>query len=237
MMFYFNHCPKCGGTARIDAQTFIERAKKIHGNKYDYSSVIYNGAHSQLKINCPEHGIFIQKSYAHINNKQGCPRCGGTGRLTQKTFIERAKQIHGDKYDYSNVNYKNNKIYINITCRRHKAFKQKPNCHLNGRGCPHCSHHVSKGETEWLNSLNILECNRQIKIKQFRVDALVGNTVYEFNGDYWHGNPKIFGPEKINKVTKNTFGELYRRTLEKEQKLRNMGYTVVSMWESDWKIN
>jgi hypothetical protein len=60
------------------------------------------------------------------------------------------------------------------------------------------------------------------------------NTIFEFNGDYWHGNPSVYQPEEINKSTKTTFGELYQRTIEKERMLKQMGFNVVSVWEKDW---
>lgn len=60
------------------------------------------------------------------------------------------------------------------------------------------------------------------------------NTIFEFNGDYWHGNPSVYQPEEINKSTKTTFGELYQRTIEKEKMLKQMGFNVVSVWEKDW---
>ena len=60
------------------------------------------------------------------------------------------------------------------------------------------------------------------------------NTVYEFNGDYWHGNPDVYDADAINKTTKTTFGELHKQTLEKESTLKKMGFNVVSVWEKEW---
>ena len=96
-------------------------------------------------------------------------------------------------------------------------------------------------ETEWLDHLGIPMEWRQIKISignsHFFVDAYdpTTNTVYEFHGDFWHGNPEVFHPYKINKVAKKTFGNLYKATLKKENILKNAGYNVISIWESDWK--
>lgn len=99
---------------------------------------------------------------------------------------------------------------------------------------------ASFAETEWLDSLNIPMEWRQIKISvgdtYFFVDAYdpATNTVYEFHGDFWHGNPKIFHPYKINKVAKKTFGKLYSATLKKENILKSAGYNIISIWEDDW---
>ena len=64
------------------------------------------------------------------------------------------------------------------------------------------------------------------------------NTIYEFHGDFWHGNPKKYRSDDINKITKCTFGILYEKTMQKEKTIKELGYNLVVMWESDWnKIN
>lgn len=113
-----------------------------------------------------------------------------------------------------------------------------------GSGCPNCSHKISYPELAWINSLNISNLNFQKKIningKRFKLDAYdpATNTVYEFNGDYYHGNPDIFDSEDYNETCKKTFGELYQKTLDKEKLLISAGYNVITMWENDWnKLN
>jgi len=59
-------------------------------------------------------------------------------KLTTEEFIERAKKIHGDKYDYSEVNYINAKIKVEIICKIHGHFFKNPFDHLSGQGCPLC---------------------------------------------------------------------------------------------------
>lgn len=122
-------------------------------------------------------------------------------------------------------------------CRRTGGAREKS----NKSGCPHCSFRTSKTEHLWLDSFKIPKENRQIKIrinnKSFFVDGFdpSTNTVYEFDGDYWHGNPKIYKPEDVNKVSKKTFKELYEYTLNKKKLLEENGYNVINIWESDWK--
>ncbi len=106
-------------------------------------------------------------------------------------------------------------------------------------GCLECSRgNVSKISQKWLDSLGVPKKYREFIIKKLgiRVDAYVPetNTVYEFLGDFWHGNPKIFPPEKLNRVNKKTFGELYEVTLKRLKLLKLKGYNVVYIWENDY---
>jgi len=99
---------------------------------------------------------------------------------------------------------------------------------------------ISKLEKQWLNSLRILKCNRQFKIyyqdTYYIADGYdpYTNTLYEFNGDFWHGNPKKYNAKDINPISKIAFGTLYNQTIEKQKILRSLGYNVVSIWESDF---
>ena len=100
--------------------------------------------------------------------------------------------------------------------------------------------HIKK--RNWiLNLLEIPANNRNVEIKThdktYNVDAKIGNIIVEFNGDFWHGNPEVFPSEKINKINKKSFGELYQKTIRKEQELKNLGYVVISVWEDDFRKN
>lgn len=153
-----NGCKKCSDDIkRLDTDEFIMRAKKSHGNKYDYSLVKYVGAFDKVKIICPIHGEFEQKATEHINNNRGCPKCGGTMKSNTNDFILKAKKIHRSKYDYSLVNYIDVSIKVEIICKKHGTFYQSPTNHLSGKGCPICNN--SKGENEILIFLK----NKNIK--------------------------------------------------------------------------
>jgi len=89
----------------MNTDTFIERAKNIHGDKYDYSSVNYINTNTIVTIICKEHGQFPQIPDFHLNRKCGCPKCSNNIILTIDEFIEKVRSVHGDKYDYSQVNY------------------------------------------------------------------------------------------------------------------------------------
>lgn len=121
---------------------FIEKAKKLHMDKYDYSKVSYINNKTKVCIICPKHGEFWQTPDTHLRSK-GCPFCGRERsslkqRITKETFIQKAKYIHGDKYNYSKVEYINDRTKICIICSEHGEFWQTPNNHLKGKGCPSC---------------------------------------------------------------------------------------------------
>jgi hypothetical protein len=198
-----------------------------------------------LPIICKNHGIFYQNSETHILNKGGCILCAGVKLKTTDEFISDARKIHGNKYDYSLVVYKNMNTLVSIVCALHGQFIQKPKDHIHSKtGCPKCGINISNPEIEWLNHMGVPDTvtTRQVKLsingKNMLVDAynLATNTVYEFWGDYWHGNPLIFASDKINKSNKKTFGELYNGTQLRRQLILNAGYNLIDIWESDWKI-
>lgn len=234
-------CDKCGGTSDLTAEKFKEKCIKIHNKKYDYLLTEYKSYNSKIIIICPDHGIFFQTPRNHLQGR-GCPKCGKTNVISTQEFIEKASKVHKEKYDYCLSNYINAKTKVKIICRTHGEFKQIPSDHFNGRGCSKCKYRISKKETAWLDSLNVLKEYRQISLimssgKRYEVDAFdpINNTVYEFNGDYWHGNPMKFDGDTWNQRTNCTFGELYQKTLSKKQELILNNYNVISIWENDFK--
>ena len=244
-------CPDCGGTKKSNTEQFIEKSNIKHDFKYDYSLVDYINDSTEVEIICSIHGSFPQNPDSHLQG-HGCQKCGvvRTALINTKSkeqFFADGHRVHNNKYDYSLVNYINNHTDVEIICPQHGSFPQTPNNHLQGTGCPRCSHIISKLEIQWLDSLNIPDDKEHryvyIKIanKTFKVDGFdpITNTIYEFYGDFWHGNPKVYNnnPNNINKANKKTFVELYQKTLAKEQILKSAGYNIVSIWESEFKIN
>lgn len=124
---------------------FIDKSTKIHNGYYDYSLTNYMSYNEPVDITCPKHGIFKQIPHSHLSG-YGCPKCGReTNALKQsqesrENFIKRSKEIHGDKYDYLLVKYKNNITNVDIICPVHGVFKQSPKTHLNGGECRECSY-------------------------------------------------------------------------------------------------
>jgi hypothetical protein len=235
-------CPVCGRLSISDKikstkEKFILSARQVHGNRYDYSEVTYGGNRKHVSIICKKHGKFLQRPMDHLAGC-GCQKCFGCPKKTLDAFIKQSKIIHGNKYDYSETLYNGNKIPVTIKCSIHGRFKVWPNNHIKGAGCPECYNpRVSKSETRFLDYINVPRKNRQYVIEGVgRVDGINKKKmiVYEFLGDFWHGNPKIYPPNKINNVTKNSFGELYSLTNLRMKKLRDLGYHVNYIWESDW---
>ena len=149
---------------------FIEKAKKVHGEKYDYSKVEYVNTKTKVCIICPKHGEFWQTPSNHL--KFGCNECGfdtssSKSKLSNDEFIEKAKAVHGDRYDYSKVKYINNHEKVCIVCPKHGEFWQAPSKHLSGQGCPIC-------KNSWLERevLNELKNNGVNYIFQYSPDFL-----------------------------------------------------------------
>lgn len=147
---------------------FVKRALEVHGNIYNYSLVDYKNSKKKIKIRCLKHGVFEQSPNNHLNGK-GCSECSyeklsNDRKKGRDQFIREAIEIHGDKYDYSLVNYKDNKTKVKIICKKHDVFKQKPNSHLSGCGCSKCRYDLfSKNyKKEWTdNEVNWLIENCQ----------------------------------------------------------------------------
>ena len=138
-------CSKCSGCYKYTTKEWIEKAKEVHGDKYDYSKVEYKKALEKIIIICIEHGEFKQTPNKHLNGRQGCIQCGilsasNKNRSNTEEFIKKSKEIHGDKYDYSKVEYIDSYTNVIIICKKHGEFKQTPNCHLRYQGCKKCGY-------------------------------------------------------------------------------------------------
>ena len=117
---------------KLTTQEFIDRARAVHGDRYDYTFVNYTSNKSKVSIICSKHGLFSMTPNSHLLG-QHCPKCSGKHRWTEQEFITQAKLVHGDyKYEYSAVNYVNNSTKVSIFCPEHGMFKQAPKSHLIG---------------------------------------------------------------------------------------------------------
>ncbi len=139
---------------------FIQKARSVHGNVYDYGKTVYTGSMATVKIKCPEHGVFYKQAYAHIGRGQGCPTCAKTDptknrakEFTLGTFIEQSKGHHGDFYDYSKVVYLGNSAKVEIICPEHGSFWQYPKYHRTGSGCRKCGDAATEYDTaSWVKA-------------------------------------------------------------------------------------
>ena len=128
---------------RLTQEEFIKKSKSIHEDKYDYSLVKFINNKTKIKIICPTHNIFEQRVDKHLRG-QGCAACVGKKPLTQKEFLRKAKEVHGERYDYSLVNYIGNSKKVIIICKDHGDFEQTPHSHMSGNGCLICSINFKK---------------------------------------------------------------------------------------------
>ena len=209
-------CFECGKTKYkekrfLGKEEFIKRATKIHNNKYNYSNVDYKNAMEKVCIICPEHGEFWQLPATHLQGI-GCPVCGKlkaskSHKLTTEKFIQRAKEIHGDKYDYSKTTYKNMKEPVCIICPTHGEFWQVAHTHLTNHGCPKCSSSALEISIKNILEKNNIKYLHQYKfewlkdIKQLIVDFYLPdyNIVIECQG-LQHFKPSNFGSKKTEKT-------------------------------------
>ena len=111
---------------------------EIHGDRYDYSLIDYVNSQKKIKIICREHGVFEQKPNAHISGK-GCNKCGGSFLRSKEEIITKFKEVHGNRYDYSLVDYINSNKKVKIICSEHGIFEQLVSNHFKGNNCPDCA--------------------------------------------------------------------------------------------------
>ena len=168
-------CPKCSKTSRTTEDEFIEKAKYVHNNFFDYEKGSFVNVSSKVGVICPIHGIFYQKANNHLNG-QGCPACKkekitheitklptknkSTTKYDTDTFIKKVKDIYGDKYALENVKYVNNRTLVYIGCREHGDFLITPNHLLAGRGCPKCSKNYHYNTEEAINEFKKIHGNK-----------------------------------------------------------------------------
>ncbi len=234
---------------KYTTETIIEKFREYWGDRFDYSLVIYEGTDNKVKIICEEHDIFELRPWQHKKGV-GCYKCGRieaakkigiSNRSNTGEFVAKAKVLFGDLYDYSKTIYVHSHKKVTVICQVHGEFKIQASCHLERQGCPMCNIQCSVRETIWLNDIGLLNDRKHRGVnlnlgKKTLVDGYdpETNTVYEFHGDFWHGNPKTFNKDDIHPMKKKTFGQLYGETLEKEKRIRDAGYHLVVMWESDY---
>lgn len=138
---YLNPCPNCLVDIRNTRyqQTKLEKAREVHGGRYDYHRVKYIGPKDKVEIICKEHGSFFQLLNIHVDYETHCPDCAKINRRKNNDhFIKKARLVHGDKYSYPKLKYEFIWNKVIITCNEHGDFEQRAGSHLDGSGCPRC---------------------------------------------------------------------------------------------------
>jgi len=214
-------CKICTGNKKLDTFEFIQKSQKKHNNKYDYSKSVYVNAFTKLTIICPEHGEFKTTARNHYYKGYGCKKCGYSNphnRISNDEFLKKSKNIHGDKYDYSLVNYTEGKKTITIVCKKHGKFKQQASSHLNGHGCRKCG--ASTGEKlintiltnnniDFIHQQQFKDCINPITNGKLKFDFYIPdrNLCIEYDGmqhfapvKYWGGNKTLEKTQYRDKI-------------------------------------
>ena len=226
---------------------FIEKARQIHNDKYDYSKVNYVNSRTKVCIICPTHGEFWQTPHNHLKG-YGCAECGKEKshlpKITTEDFISKSKERHGNKYDYSKAYYKTWDAKVCIICPEHGEFWQIPSNHINGSGCPKCANekrknallkdtklfvdvatlvHDGKPEDEIVSLFSEIEHqqhNREI-LNGMEIDIFIPplKLGIEYNGLRWHSEE---------------FGKDHRYHLDKLNKCNEKGIRLIQIFEDEW---
>lgn len=192
-------CPKCGKT-HYDTNSFIEKAKIVHDNSYDYSRVKYIRSNIPITIICRKHDEFQQTPANHLFG-QGCPKCWNEKiSMSTNLFVDKAKEVHGDLYDYSKVKYVDYNTPVEIICKKHGVFTQKPKVHLLGAGCQMChlksQARVFKELTNYFTNILLEYSTDWIKPQRFDMYLKEYNIAIEYNGKQHYEPIGIFGGEE-----------------------------------------
>lgn len=212
-------CPICNGGVKYDNLTFIDKCVELRGNDYLYDKVDYKNSTTKVLIGCKDHGYFNIRP-ANFLSGQGCSKCGGVYKRTIDEFKILSNRVHGDSYDYSLVDYQNNKTKVEIICKNHGEFYQSPKDHLRGSGCKLCV--SSKGEelVESILKSFGLEYEREFKFKDclgisgmvlpfdFYLNKL--NLIIEYDGRQHYESVSKFG------------GDLALKNLKLNDNIRNI---------------
>lgn len=237
-------CPKCLGYL-LTTDDIIRKFNSIEGNAdlYDYIKVTYVDSYTPIIIICKKCGEeFPQMPGNHLRGGgHGCPRCSGKNKTTE-IFLSELMSLkdYSNNIDLSLVNYINNNTNVILKCNTcNRKFKRTPSGCMNSLKCPHCIRWISQCESEFLDycGIPIDMTNRQYRVGRYKCDGYDDktNTIYEYLGDYWHGNPETQTMNNMNKIAKNTFQGLYDKTFARFDKLKILGYNLKYIWENDWK--
>lgn len=215
---------------KLTQEEFIERAVKKHGMKYDYSKTIYKNSMTKVTVTCPIHGDFEVLPERHYGRGDGCPLCRWERAkqsirkvqgLTTEKFIEKARKVHGDKYDYSKVEYVNNDTPIRIICPEHGEFQQTPHHHLVGSGCQECG----KNDLSEKKITDIVKENFENVVSQYKPDFLnvsgKPQSIDIFLPDYSVGI-EYQGRQHFTPVPRYGGVKEYEKTIERDERKFNL---------------
>lgn len=238
-------CPKCANENKgknnkgfkinkgqtITKEEFLEKAKELYEDKYEYPELKEEFSYRRkIKIICSKHGEFFETPYSFLLNQKDCIKCKKEKNVHgTESFIQKGKEVHGDKYDYSKVNYIDSITPVCIVCPKHGEFWQKPNLHISSHcGCPKC--HQSHGEEEiskYFKSKNIVVEEQKTLENPYNKSGYMFADFYlkykdqeyiiEFNGRQHYEYCSLFHINGIEDFYKQQTRDRYLRKLCKEK--------------------
>lgn len=233
-------CEACGRVVSGEKQkemvrkTFVDRCTGIHGDKYTYDKVDYVDSHTKIIVTCKEHGDF-KTTPNRILNGSGCPQCKSEKARKQYSkstskFIEDAKRVHGDLYDYSLCEYHNNHTKVTVVCREHGAFEIVAGEHLHGCGCPLCKEPMGEKRIRLYLEEKQIPFIRQYHIiykdNNYKSDFFIPskNLIIEYNGIQHYKPIKMFGGAKAFHKQKQRDENVRQYCMENGIKLLEISY-------------
>lgn len=246
-------CPECkkvtlSNYRKYTSLDIIKKFKKIHSDRYIYDNICYVGYDEYVNITCKKHGNFKQTPHRHICG-MGCRKCADDIlRKTKEEFIKESSIIHYDKYDYSLVEYINNKSEVNIVCPIHGSFNKKPLNHIVGKeGCPKCK--MSQYELivlEWLK-INKIQYICQKKFddcvykKKLKFDFYLPekNTCIEVDGIHHRIPISFFGGSKefLRLIEKDEIKDKYCADNKINLIRINTDYDIISVLKRNFHLS
>ena len=211
---------------------FLIRAKKIHGDKYDYSEVKFKKSNEITTIICKIHGKFPQSPKLHLRG-HGCEDCGGSKQLTQEDFLRLSDLVHGDKYDYSKANYININSDLLIICKSHGEFTQRARKHLMGRGCTKCKNKSEGKIAIYLNEKFVVHRNYRIKDRLFDFYLPDYDLIIERDGEQHYFDVNFFSKGEPEYLEKQQSNDKYKTKLAEQR-----GFKVrrIPFWLNDEQV-
>ena len=244
-------CPQCGAeqrvqSRRLDPAEFLRRAEERHPGRFDYEKTKYVNMTTKVTVTCRDHGDFQISPIKLVHEGQGCPDCGAARRGYQKDmvacrvasaaskrkafggkFVSRAREVHGDLYDYSDHGYVSGREKVRIRCAKHGVFEQAVYHHLAGQGCPRCGQKSAPEDAiaAYLSRFTTVVQRDRTLIAPKEIDIYLPehNLAVEFCGIYWHSHGDR-DDERKNKL----------RHAEKHRMCAERGVRLITLYETEW---
>jgi hypothetical protein len=220
-----NGCPKCSNDKKtLSKEDFIKKANEVHHGKYCYDKVEYVNCDTKVCIKCSKHGEFCQTPHSHLQG-QGCPTCANENkgeycRSSKEEFIKKARKEHGDKYDYSKVDYVNAMTKVCIICKEHGEFWQTPSAHTQGSGCHKCANEATSkrcrcSKEEFIKKANEVHQNKYDYSNVRYCDALTKVCIICLkHGKFWQQPNNHLSGAGCHKCANEAHGDRYRFSKE-----------------------